>query len=191
VRVFIALDVSDPVRERIADFARVLRAKAPEARWVRTDAVHVTLKFIGEAPPAQVDRIRMALEPVRASGPVEMSFRGAGFFPDEQRPRVFWVGIDATPTLADLAGEIEQRLEPLGIARESRSFRPHLTLARIEGANGARNGVDALRRALGESRAPEFGKVVERTFHLYESRLGPGGARYTRLQSFVFAPEAE
>jgi 2'-5' RNA ligase len=185
VRVFIAIDIPEEVRRRIGEFAREMRDRAPHARWVRVDGIHITLKFIGEVPSERVEAIRRALAPVRASEPIRMDFRDAGFFPDERRPRVFWVGIHASPALAELAAAIEQSLEPLGIARESRAFQPHLTLARFERPSTSGD----LRRALAEGGKREFGSAVARAFHLYESRIGPGGARYTRLETFVFAPE--
>lgn len=186
MRIFVALDIPEEVRRRVADFAAALQQREPRARWLRAVSIHVTLKFIGEASPPQVEKIRRALGSVRAAAPAELRLRGAGFFPDERRPRVFWVGIEANPVLADLADQIERALEPLGIARESRAFRPHLTLARLEGLRGAGH----LRQALAEADTPEFGGSIERAFHLYESRLGPGGARYTKLETYVFAPEA-
>jgi 2'-5' RNA ligase len=185
VRLFIAIDVPEEVRRRVAAFAAAMRERAPRARWVRLDGVHVTLKFIGETAPEKAEAIRRALAPVRTAAPVEMEFRGAGFFPNEKRPRVFWVGIHSTPALADLAAEIERRLEPLGIARESRPFNAHLTLARFETPRES----GELGRALAEGGEREFGRAVAREFHLYESRLKPGGARYARIESFTFAPE--
>jgi RNA 2',3'-cyclic 3'-phosphodiesterase len=186
VRVFVALDIPEEVRRRIADFAAALQKHAPRARWVRLESIHVTLKFIGHAPPPQVEEIRRALGLVRAESPAELQFRGAGFFPDERRPRVLWVGIEANAGLAELAEAIERALEPLGIARESRAFHPHLTLARFEEPRSAGH----LQRALAEAGTPEFGGSVERAFHLYESKLGAGGARYTKLETYIFAPEA-
>lgn len=185
MRVFVALDIPEEVRQRIGEFAREMRDRAPQARWVRVDGIHVTLKFIGEVSPERVEEIRRALASVRAPAPVEMDFRDAGFFPDERRPRVFWVGIQASPVLAELAGEIERSLEPLGIARESRPFQPHLTLARFERPSTSGD----LRRALAEGGQREFGSAVAREFHLYQSQIGKGGAKYTRLESFPFAPE--
>jgi 2'-5' RNA ligase len=185
VRLFIALDIPESVRQRIGEFAREMRDRAPHARWVRVDGIHVTLKFIGEVPPERVEAIRQALEPVRAPAPIKMDFREAGFFPNERHPRVFWVGIHATSALAELAGEIEQRLVPLGIARESRAFRPHLTLARFEHPRASGD----LQRALAEGGEREFGTAVASEFYLYQSRIGAGGARYTRLETFPFVPE--
>jgi 2'-5' RNA ligase len=185
VRLFVAIDVPEEVRRRVAAFAAEMRERAPRARWVRFDGVHVTLKFIGETAPEKTEAIRHALAAVRTAAPVEMEFRGAGFFPNEKRPRVFWVGIHSTPALGELAADIERRLEPLGIARESRPFNAHLTLARFETPRES----GELWRAVAESGEQEFGRAVTREFHLYESRLKPGGSQYTRIETFTFAPE--
>src|SRR5580658_5066374 len=99
-----------------------LRDVARGARWVRPEGVHVTLKFIGETPPEQVSAIEGALRGARAAAPVEAKFRGAGFFPNERHPRVFWAGVEASPNLAELAGDVDRRLSALGIAAESREF---------------------------------------------------------------------
>lgn len=186
MRLFVALDIPETVRERLKDFSDKLRKQAPAARWVRVDGIHLTLKFIGEALQERVEPIRQALESVRMESVGEVAYRGAGFFPAERSPRVFWVGIEANPALAALAGQIESRLEPLGIPRETREFRPHLTLARFERPSDA----EPVRRALAQAPPGEFGRSVEREFYLYQSKLGPGGARYTRLAAFAFAPDA-
>lgn len=186
MRLFVALDIPEVVRARLKEFSERMRKRAPAARWVRVEGIHLTLKFIGEVEEERVEKVRRALEPVRADSPVEVEYRGAGFFPSERNPRVFWAGTEAGPVLMKLAAEIERRLEPLGIARESREFRAHLTLARFERPGDA----EPVRRAMAESPAIEFGRSVEREFYLYQSKLGPGGARYTRLAAFRFAPEA-
>ncbi|HEV3221176.1 MAG TPA: RNA 2',3'-cyclic phosphodiesterase [Candidatus Acidoferrales bacterium] len=186
MRLFVALDLSEPVRAAIASFCEKLRRVLPSARWVRPEGIHVTLKFIGEVNEDRVAPIQTALGKIHSAAPVEMTFRGTGFFPNERRPRIFWAGIDASPNLAQLAAEIESQLEPLGIPRESREFRPHLTLARFDGLHG----IEKLHAALKESAAHEFGAVKTSEMHLYQSKLGRGGAQYTRLATFHFSPEA-
>jgi 2'-5' RNA ligase len=183
VRLFVALDLNDSVRDKIAKFCEALQAEFPSARWARIEGIHVTLKFIGEVPEESVTRIEDALNAVNSDAAVEMNIRGAGFFPDERRPRIFWIGIDATPNLVELAGQIETHLEPLGVTRESREFKPHLTLARISEPRG----VDKLRDALRRYGAVDFGAVRTNEMHLYRSELGSGGAKYTRLKTFRFA----
>ena len=183
MRLFVALDLSDAVRKEIAKFCEALRAEFPSARWVRSEGLHVTLKFIGEASAERVEKIETALDTVASNAPVEMNFRGTRFFPNERRPRVLWIGIEATPNLADIAEQIETRLEPLGVARESREFKPHLTLARIEDSRGIEKLHDALRR-----NAPaDFGTVRTNEMYLYRSELGRGGAKYTRVKTLTFA----
>jgi 2'-5' RNA ligase len=180
------MDLSDAVRASIIQFIDVLRKSFPNTRWVRPEGIHVTLKFIGELGEERVPGIKLALGEILSPAPVDLTFHGVGFFPSERRPRVFWVGIDYSANLVEIAAEIESRLEPLGIARETREFRPHLTLARFDDARG----IEKLHSAIQQAGATEFGHVRSSEFHLYESQLSRGGAKYTKLSSFSFAPEA-
>lgn len=187
MRVFVALDIPDEVRDAIRSFVGNLEKSCRGARWAGVEGIHVTLKFIGEVSPEKVRRIQAELATVRSAHPVEMSFRDVGFFPNERHPRVFWAGITATPNLAELATEVERRMESLGIPREQRPFRPHLTLARFK----SEEGLERLREALGDFKSVEFGSTRTREFHLYQSQLKPRGAEYTRLATFSFAPLSE
>lgn len=186
MRLFVALDLSESVRTAISTFCEKIRRAFPAARWVRPEGIHVTLKFIGEVNEDRVAPIQAALGKIHSTAPVELNFRGTGFFPNERRPRVFWVGIEASPNLAQIASEIESELEPIGIARESREFRPHLTLARIEEPRG----IETLHAALQGAGPKEFGSTKTSEMHLYESKLGRGGAQYSRLATFHFSQGA-
>src|SRR5262249_30509318 len=124
----------------------------------------------------------------------EISFRGYGFFPTPKSARVFWIGINAPTQLTDLAGKVEQSLEPLGIAKETHAFSPHLTLARRGGGSGSprRNQYDRanrdfqrLQEKLRALPTPEFGTMTAREFFLYQSQLGAGGSRYTKIANFM------
>jgi 2'-5' RNA ligase len=191
VRLFVALEIPSAVRDNLAALLKNLSgvetpSAGKKARWVRPGNLHVTLKFIGEVAPAQLEAIRGALSTVRSGQPVELRFRGLGFFPSEKRPRVFWAGLDASPNLAAIAGDIDQCLEKVGIAREQRAFAPHLTLARFEPPGIS----EKLRLAVQENAARDFGELRTNEFHLIESKLKPVGAEYTTLQSFPFTAEA-
>lgn len=179
------MDLSEQVRAAIADFCEKLRRAYPAAKWVRIDGMHVTLKFVGWIADEKLGAIRGALTGLRSASHAEMHFRGVGFFPSEKRPRVLWIGVTASPNVAELASRIETRLEPLGIEREKREFRPHLTLARFD----APRGLQPLQDALRDSSDADFGIVRTNEFHLYQSELLRGGAKYTRLASFPVAPE--
>ena len=191
MRLFVALEIPDAVRDNLAAQIKELRdlsAKVADKgpRWVRPENLHVTLKFIGEVSPTKLDGIRGALSTIRSGAPVDLKFRGLGFFPDERHPGVLWAGLDASANLPSLAGDIDGALQTQGIARERRAFTPHLTLARIE-PPGLH---EKLRAAIQKDRAREFGCFQTREFHLIESKLKPSGAEYTTLASFPFALEA-
>lgn len=189
MRLFVALDFPDSVRRALGELIAGLRPQARNARWLRPESMHITLKFIGEVGEEKLDSIRSTLAAIRSIHPADMHFRGLGFFPHERRPRVLWVGIEASPNVAALAFQIDASLEHLGIPRETRDFVPHLTLARFENPAGLEKLV-----ATAESLAStDFGSAIEREFYLYESVLKRSGAEYTRLAAFPFvasAPEA-
>src|ERR1700686_4160713 len=121
MRLFIALDIDDAIRDRIARFVEGVNAFAPEARWAKPESLHVTLKFIGEQPEAAVEQIKHALTAVSASA-ADIHFQGYGFFPTAKSARVFWIGMEAGPQLAALAVTIDEKMALLGIPKEDRPF---------------------------------------------------------------------
>jgi len=185
VRLFVAVDVPEAVRASLAELSARLQKICPSARWVRLEGVHITLKFIGEVSPEQVESIRQALGSLPGFAPIELRFAGLGFFPSARRPRVFWAGVEAGPQLTALVAAIEMKLEPLGIPPEKRAFQPHLTLARIE----TPQSTQALSAAVEELGTPQFGSETFREFHLYQSVLKRSGAEYTRLVTYPFHRE--
>ena len=80
MRLFIALDIPEDVRERLRDYVERVRVYAPEARWTRLESLHVTLKFIGEVNDAKVEEIKNALTQVQDK-PFQVDFKETGFFP--------------------------------------------------------------------------------------------------------------
>jgi 2'-5' RNA ligase len=182
VRLFVALDVPDQVRHAITELIAKLQPKSRAARWIKAENLHVTLKFIGHVPDEKLTPIQAALSSIRAAQPVELNFRGMGFFPNEHRPRAFWCGIAASPNLAELAADIGRALVPLGIEAETRPFTPHLTLARFKSDEGVRDVVHAAT----DMKSTDFGAATETNFHLYESLLKSTGAQYNRVASFPF-----
>ena len=193
MRIFIALDIDDSIREPIARFVESVHGFAPDARWVLPESMHVTLKFIGEKSAQTVGEIKQALETIGAS-PVEIRFRGYGFFPSVKAPRVFWIGIEAGPQLASLAAKVDEKMASLGILPEEHVYSPHLTLARRGGRSasprwgkkdGPNRSFERLHEKLSAMPVPEFGTMTAREFSLYQSQLSRGGSRYTKLASFA------
>ena len=191
MRLFVALNIDQAIRERILRFLQGVQGFAPEARWVKPESLHVTLKFIGEKPAVAIEAIKSSLRNLN-SETVEMNFRSFGFFPSAKAPRVFWIGIESGPQLKTLAARVDDALSTLGISKEDHEFSPHLTLARA-GKSGApqRRPGDAphskfksLQEKLNAMPVPEFGTANAREFYLYESKLSPAGSKYTKLERF-------
>jgi RNA 2',3'-cyclic 3'-phosphodiesterase len=193
MRLFIALDIDDAIRGRITRFVEGVNGFAPEARWVKAESLHVTLKFIGEQPEAAVEQIKRTLTKV-AGKTTEVHFRGYGFFPTPKSARVFWIGMDAGPELAMLAAAVDGATSSVGIPHEDRVFSPHLTLARSGGGSGfpgrqkgdrPNRAFERLQHKLAALPAPEFGTMTPREFFLYQSQLSPKGSKYTKLAGFA------
>ena len=182
MRLFVALDLPDQVRHAITELIAKLQPKSRTARWIKPENLHITLKFIGHVEDEKLSPIQTALSTIHTSQPIELHFRGMGFFPNEHRPRAFWCGIAASPNLAELAADIDRALAPLGIEAETRPFTPHLTLARFKSDEGIREVVHAAT----DMKSTDFGAATMTNFHLYESLLKSTGAQYNRLASFPF-----
>jgi 2'-5' RNA ligase len=190
MRVFVALDIDDAIRARLEQFLDGVRGFAPEARWVRPESMHVTLKFVGEKSSEGVEEIKQALGAIRA-GTIGISFRGYGFFPTAKAPRVFWIGISAGSELAALAKSVDEAAAALGVPREEHVFSPHLTLARRGSGSprwregdGTKNPYQRLQEKLAAMPALDFGTMTAGEFFLYQSQLMQGGAKYTKIARF-------
>lgn len=183
MRLFVALEISSSVRDNLATLLTSMRAITREPRWVRAENLHVTLKFLGEVAEGKVAEVRTALGKIGSDKAVTLDFRGLGFFPNEKHPRVFWAGMEASPNLKTLAGDIEGAMEKLGIPREKWEFSPHLTLARFERPQLP----EALRKLVTDHQQLEFGSLRTNEFHLIQSKLKPSGAEYTTVATFQFA----
>ena len=196
MRIFVALDLEPAIRDRIVSFVHQTRDAAPDVRWIEGEALHVTLKFIGEQPDAAVSQIQTALGSIQA-GAFNLQFSGTGFFPTPRAARVFWVGIQAEDALSRLAKTVDESAARIGIPKEDRAFSPHLTLARARGGSGApgRNKGDKsnrqffkLQELLAKRPPPDFGTMTAREFFLYRSRLSGQGSQYTKIARFELRP---
>ena len=189
MRIFVALDIDDAIRDRISRFMEGLHGFAPDARWVRPESLHVTLKFVGEKPPEFVEKMKQALLSVHAET-TDIIFRGYGFFPGPKTARVFWIGLESGPQLAILAKAVDETLFALGIPKEEHAFSPHLTLARAGGRSArgqkrqATTDFHRLQEKLAALTIVDFGTMRPREFFLHQSQPQRGGSRYTKIAAF-------
>lgn len=179
LRLFVAADLPETHLRKIEREVAVVRDRWKGGRWSPIQNQHVTLKFLGSTPPDRLEEVGKVCETVGQSHEAtDVSLTGLGSFPSERRMRVLWVGLrDDAELLTKLAADLEQGFEPLGYAREARSFTPHLTVARFR----APVRLDEPLPDIGVSALPAWS--VDR-IRLYRSHLSPSGARYEVLREF-------
>ena len=181
MRLFVGIDLPGQIVDNLSRLISQFRPLAA-VRWSRAANLHITTKFIGEWPEQRLPEIKDALRDVAGLGSFRISLRGLGWFPNPHSPRIFWVGVEAGAELAALAAAIERTTVKLGIPSEDRPYKPHLTLARLQGIG--REELIAIRQAVAALESTDFDSFEAKEFHLYESKMGPGGSIYTKLSTY-------
>lgn len=188
MRLFVAVNFPARLRQKIARLSRPMEEAGVPGRWTDPDHVHLTLKFLGEVPPAELDPISAALEEVAGKfRPFEMTFGPIGAFPSPRRPRVVWLGVEQTPELRFIKDDLERRLAELGHEREQRPYQPHITLGRAprDAEAGEFRRLEEVARSLKVSDAYRVTHL-----DLMRSRLGPAGPEHTRLVMARLGPRS-
>jgi 2'-5' RNA ligase len=189
IRSFVAIELPDDARQALADLQQDLKAQAPPkaVRWTRPESIHLTLQFLGDVAPNQVEAIAAALRGVCAGRtPFSFQLREVGVFPNPNRPRVVWAGIaELSGALAALQKQVSQALVPLGFEPEKRGFTPHLTLGRAA-RNASRQELAELGDLITRFDVGVVGQVTVDHITLMKSDLKPSGAVYTPLAVLPF-----
>ncbi len=173
-RTFVAVEIEAEMRRQIAALLRDLKASLPDARFAPEAQLHLTLRFLGDVSPQTVESLKPALLRAAQECPaLEAVVEGLGTFPERGSPRVLWLGLRAPAALLSLQGSVEAAVAGLGLPREQRPFRPHLTLARWRGP---------VRRP--DLPAVDLGPTRLSRLILFRSRLDPKGAVHTPLAKF-------
>lgn len=188
-RLFIALTVSDAMREQIAVCQQQLQPLLPGMRWVAPDSMHLTLVFLGEQSR---EHIREIAELVTASAenlpPFEWALGPLGFFGRPRQPSVIWIGLtEQPPALMSLQERLQTELQARGYADATRPFHPHITLGRVRQGRRdkgrRRMDADSLTAAMRSVSFTSGGPSRIAHVHLIESRLSPTGAQYEVLHA--------
>ncbi|MEO8539140.1 MAG: RNA 2',3'-cyclic phosphodiesterase [bacterium] len=185
VRLFVACEVPDEIKETIGEVIEGLRAKSgSDVRWIRPEGVHVSLKFLGEVPTKKLPAVKLAIqEAVVGHSPFELEFSTIGTFGGREGLRIMWVGIAGDVLrLEALVRAVNAALAVVGFEPERRPFRPHLTLGRVRDEVPTRRRAE-IEVAVGKSGVPQ---VSWRTAQvsLMRSRLTTSGATYEVLATF-------
>jgi 2'-5' RNA ligase len=182
MRLFTGIDLSPEIAAKLEDLLDRLRPAAT-LNWSRVENLHITTRFIGEWPDDRLAELTAVLRKLPPGGEIPIAVRGLGWFPNPHSPRILYAGVEAPQSLADLARAISDALSAIGVPREERPFRPHLTLARIKEPGKA----GPVRRAIGVLESTDFGALTADRFHLYLSRPTTSGSIYTRLEEYRLA----
>jgi len=185
IRSFIAIELPDEVKSALDQLqAQLKTGKQLPVKWVDPYSIHLTLKFLGNIDVNKVREITAAMEAAaQGISPFKLEVKDLGVFPNLKRVRVVWVGVSGeVAQLSQLQQRIESNLAPLGFAPESRSFTPHLTLARV-------------REQASLDEQQSFGQLIASTkfetvygfgvdsVNLMKSQLTKEGAIYSRISS--------
>jgi RNA 2',3'-cyclic 3'-phosphodiesterase len=190
LRSFIAVEIPAKIQNVIAHSTASVKNILPKPliRWVAPQNVHLTLRFLGDVSPANLERLAGALKSEAASHEnFSISIRGLGAFPTLRRARVIWVGLDAPPALAALQRGVEAATLQLGYPKEDRPFSPHLTIGRVAQTASA-SDLQHIHNALDSTKVGILGAVHVQAIHIFKSDLQPGGPVYTLLYTLSMKP---
>jgi len=184
VRSFIAIELPEAVRESLSRLSARLRESGVNASWVRPSNIHLTLRFLGEVDEEGLDRLtRILTEHYASVSPFPLSVRGTGAFPNLRRPSVIWAGVEpAEGALTEVQATAEAAAQAIGLPEESKSFHPHLTLARIR----VPRGIEPLLARLQDEKDFSGGDFTANAVSLFSSELTPRGPIYRCLKEFPF-----
>jgi 2'-5' RNA ligase len=192
LRTFIAVELSEEVRADLRGLQGHLREQvSPQSvRWVRPEIIHLTLKFLGDTPLAQVEEVKSALGMAAASArPFAFTVGGVGCFPNTRRPRVIWVGLqEHTGALRQLRDLVEDHVAQIGFPTEKRRFSPHLTLGRVH-RRASKSEVREIGEVVATSAIGTVGEMMVYTVSYLKSDLRPSGALHTTIFEVSLGPE--
>lgn len=174
LRLFVGLSVPEDVAQDLARLANAM----PGARWVEPENMHVTLRFIGEVSNADAEDIHDELSTLKAK-PFTYNISGMDTFGVGRKAHALFVRVSLSPELELLQGRTESAVVRAGQPRETRKFKPHITLARLKDAP-----VDRIQDFIESNNLFRAGEIFADHFVLYESRMGKGGSAYFPLAEY-------
>lgn len=176
IRTFICMGLPESVKVRIEKLQRELRQIEAQVSWVKAANIHLTLKFLGDVPQAKIPLIAAAVKlAIGSCGPFQVAVGGAGCFPSLRNPTVLWIGVSPIPeALTQIYEAMEEELARQGFARETKRFKPHLTIARLRNPRNTKAVADAFMACGFEDESFQASEVI-----VMRSDLTPRGSIYT------------
>jgi len=179
MRCFIALEVPADIRSQLASMITALQAADADVKWVDPANIHLTLKFLDEISQAQMSAVSAQLDTLRGRyQKIPLLLTKMGAFPDMKRPQTIWAGVEKTTLLAALFNDLEPLMSTIGLTKEQRNLKPHLTLGRVRSIRNAHR----LTTIIAESRIASSQSAFS-ALTLFRSTLTPTGPRYQPLMT--------
>ncbi len=184
IRTFLAIDLPEGIKRGISGLQDRLKRDECHIGWVRPEAIHLTLKFLGEIDEKGVPEIEAAItKATKGFVPFNLRIMGLGVFPNLKKPGIIWLGINEEgDNLLRLQSRIEEEMEKIGHPREERGFKPHLTIGRVRDPSGLKGLIDAIE----SEKEVDLGGFETEAVLIMRSDLRPEGPTYTRLCEIKF-----
>jgi len=183
LRSFIAIPLPEQTRQQVGKLQQQLRALQPELKTPRAESLHLTLHFLGDLSSEQLAEIgQLVLSIGQKKEPFNVLLRGLGYFPNQRRPRILWLGIEPEAELISLQEELTRELLATGWDIDQRRFRPHLTIGRFRQPPAATANLCPF---LSQS----YGSMKIDRMILYTSKLTAKGAIHRAVETAIFKSE--
>ena len=181
IRAFIAIELPANIIDALKKIQDELKDGSNKVAWGKPENIHLTIKFLGDIEAGKIDGITGLLEDAAAKNrSFAISVKGTGAFPKTDNPRVLWVGIEDNKNLLPLYNNLEEGLESLGLKKEERSFKPHLTLGRVKLLSDKK----LFKKRIEKYKDINLGQFTAEGICLFQSKLTPNGAVYVKLKEY-------
>ncbi|MHC1784268.1 MAG: RNA 2',3'-cyclic phosphodiesterase [Anaerolineaceae bacterium] len=190
VRAFLAIEIPADIQQKLKLLtSRLSRGPNSPVRWVKSDNIHLTLKFFGDTEVSRLEKLNACLrQEMVEQVPFELEVGGFGAFPNLNRPRVFWCGLKMTPELKAIVEMVESASTAMEFEPENRPFSPHLTLGR-RSERAVPGALQDIVTAFRGFPAEPIGTVSVSELVIFRSQLSPGGSIYTPIFQIPFSDQ--
>jgi RNA 2',3'-cyclic 3'-phosphodiesterase len=176
MRLFIAVSIPQHVKEYIAKIQENIDNTSNKIRFVGTDQIHLTLKFLGELQPNVGEEIKGSLKRV-VFKPFSVILSSFGVFPSESSISVIWIGLKPEEPILELQKNIDENLKKL--FKKEKNFKSHITIARVKFVDNKEKFIDKLKNIKIKNK-----KIDVKNFKLMKSTLTPQGPIYEDIETF-------
>ena len=190
IRSFLAFELPLDIRTVVSRVSGEIRESTLDVRWITVDNIHLTVVFIGNIKAGDIPAIGTKIKKICLDyGPFGVSLKALGCFPNKRNPKVVWLGLDGEmESLSPFRDDLQKELNPFGVKQEKRRFKPHLTIGRMRKSYGRDSTLDELILKYRDLTSPvcSLNELI-----LFKSDLKPGGAEYTKVESWPLLGKAD